>query len=159
MVGRDQIEWLRGRASLFDKTKDRGQAVVEFALVMVFFLVFLLALIDLGRAYFVMMGVQNAAGEGALYGIANPGCRTAADPGDCGDPNNIEYRIKNESDSRVIDPNQYTAINVACDPVDCGPGAMLTVEAIYEYQPILPILSAFGADRITIRRVAIQLVP
>jgi hypothetical protein len=141
------------------RKKTSGQALVEFALMMAFFLIFLLALIDLGRAWFVMVAVQNAAGEGSLYGMANPNCVNA---GDCPDPDNIEYRIKNESSDRLIDSTNMqftvTCLDAGGGP-DCIPGAMLTVEVTYDFEPLLPALSAFGADVITIRRESIQLIP
>jgi hypothetical protein len=141
------------------RKKARGQAVVETALMMVFFLVFLLALIDLGRAFFVMVAVQNAAGEGSLFGMGNPTCVNAGSGAGCEDPNNIEYRVRNESDNRLLDPSLFQ-ITVSLDPLNPGhPGTMIEVEVIYPYKPILPMLSAFGASEIVIRRTAIQLIP
>ncbi|MBN1485127.1 MAG: pilus assembly protein [Chloroflexia bacterium] len=139
----------------FSRNKKRGQAVVEMALMMAFFLVFMLALIDLGRVFFVMVAVQNAAGEGALFGMGSTQCLSAAN---CADPDNIEYRVKNESNSRLVDPDDYT-INVTFNPDPAVPGGMIIVEVIYDFRPILPALSAFGADVIPIRRTAIQLIP
>ena len=139
------------------RKKERGQALVETTLMMAFFFVFLLAMIDLGRAYFVMVAVQNAAGEGALYGLANPTC---VNQGDCGAPEkSIEWRIRNESNSRLVDPANYQ-FTVELDPLDPGgPGTMIMVEVVYDFEPILPALSAFGGSSIPIRRRAVQLIP
>lgn len=141
-----------------DQRRERGQAIVEFALMMALFLVFMLALIDLGRAYFAMVAVQNAAGEGALYGMSNPQC--VVNPGSCSPPNNVLSRVRSESDSRLIDPAKLNLDPLpACDPADCAPGAMLTVTVSYDFELLVPGLSAFGADVITLRRSSIQLVP
>lgn len=44
---------------------DAGQSLVEFAMVLPFFLVFLFALVDFGRAFYTWLLVTNAAREGA----------------------------------------------------------------------------------------------
>jgi Flp pilus assembly protein TadG len=49
----------------------RGQALVEFALVIPVFLLLLIALFDLGRAVFAYNTLSNAAREGARIAIVN----------------------------------------------------------------------------------------
>lgn len=49
----------------------RGQALVEFALVIPVFLLLLIALFDLGRAVFAYNTLTNAAREGARIAIVN----------------------------------------------------------------------------------------
>jgi hypothetical protein len=134
--------------------KARGQAVVEFALVMVFFLVILLGVIDLGRLWFTVVAVEHAAAEGSLFGLAHPWCITAG--AGCEDPNNIEYRLKHESQGDIIDPSKLTYA-VTCDP-DCSPGGIISVEVTYDFDLIAPGLSVFGADSIPIRRVSRQII-
>jgi hypothetical protein len=55
------------------RTSCRGQALVEFALVLSVVVMVLLLAIDLGRVYFAFVGVRNAAREAAIYGGYNPG--------------------------------------------------------------------------------------
>lgn len=139
----------------------KGQAVVEFALVMALFLVFLLAVLDLGRAYFTVVTLENAAAEGSLFGMANPNCKTESDgQAYCGGPqNSIEYRVKHESTGIWIDPDDLV-YTVTLDPVHpAEPGTMITVTVVYPFRPILPLLSAFGAETIWIRRDTQQLIP
>lgn len=52
-------------------TKGRGQALVEFALVIPIFLLLLVAIFDLGRAVFAYNTLTNAAREGARTAIVN----------------------------------------------------------------------------------------
>ncbi len=52
--------------------RSRGQAVVEFALVVPVLVLLLLITIDFGRAFFTYVQVNNAAREGAAYGAAQP---------------------------------------------------------------------------------------
>lgn len=136
--------------------KNRGQAVVEFALVMVFFLVILLAVLDLGRAYLSVVALENAAAEGALFGSANPDCHTSAN---CPDPNNIVYRVKHESPVGLLNPDDP---GYAVDIAGTGayePGTQLIVTVTYPFHPVIPLLSAAGADPIWLSRSARQLIP
>ncbi len=137
-------------------SKGRGQAVVEFALVMTFFLLFMLALVDLGRAFYVSVALENAAAEGALYGAGSPTC---VEPGSCGaEQDSIKWRVLNESPSGVLDPALIT-VDVSYTPTVPVAGGLIVVDVNYRYFPILPALSAFGASEIPLRRQAIQLIP
>ena len=152
----NKARWNRKRIGL-GKSKARGQAVVEFALVMVFFLVILLAVLDLGRAYFTAVALENAAAEGAMYGMANPICEFE---GDCGDPqNSVQYRVQHESTSGLLVPGDVE-FDVA--PADIGarlPGTMLVVTVTYPFRPIIPLVSAFGAAEFDMSSSAKQLIP
>ena len=61
--------------SLFQRrrrgSRGRGQALVEFALVIPLFLLLLVAIFDLGRAVFAYNTLSNAAREGARIAIVN----------------------------------------------------------------------------------------
>lgn len=51
----------------------RGMAIIEFALVLPLLLAFIGGAIDFGVAFFVSHTVQNAAREGARFGVTQPG--------------------------------------------------------------------------------------
>ena len=53
------------------QARTRGQALVEFALVIPLFLVLLVGIFDLGRAVFAFNTLTNAAREGARIAIVN----------------------------------------------------------------------------------------
>ena len=57
-----------GRVSQFEQ----GQSLVEFAVGLVVILVILCGLLDLGRAYFIYVALEDGAGEAALYLSINP---------------------------------------------------------------------------------------
>jgi hypothetical protein len=50
----------------------RGQAVVEFALIVPVLIMLLLGIMEFGRAVYTSNALANAAREGARYGIINP---------------------------------------------------------------------------------------
>jgi Flp pilus assembly protein TadG len=51
---------------------NHGAALVELALVTPIFLLFIAGAIDFGRAYYVILEVENGAHAGAEYGSINP---------------------------------------------------------------------------------------
>ena len=138
------------------QAKGRGQAVVEFALMMVFFLVILLAVLDIGRAFFTAVALENAAAEGAMYGMANPTCENQ---GDCGDAqNSIDYRVRHESLNRLLDPAEMS-FQVSPAVGDRVVGATLVVTVTYPFRPIIPLVSAFGMEEFNLTSSARQLIP
>src|SRR4029077_3264030 len=70
---RSMITELRGTPimRLRRDRRGRGQALVEFALVIPIFLLLLIAIFDMGRAVFAYNTLTNAAREGARIAIVN----------------------------------------------------------------------------------------
>jgi len=54
------------------KKSERGQSLIEFALVLVFLLSLLAGVFDLGRAFFAYIIIRDAAQEGAVFGAIAP---------------------------------------------------------------------------------------
>lgn len=54
------------------RSKLQAQTLVEFALLLPVFLLFVIVVFDLGRAVYYYSAVHNAAREGARYGIIHP---------------------------------------------------------------------------------------
>lgn len=57
---------------------ERGAALVEMAILTPFLVLFTFGVIEFGHAFFVSIGVQEAAQEGVAYAAANPGDPTEA---------------------------------------------------------------------------------
>jgi hypothetical protein len=55
-----------------DLRRENGQGLVEFAVGITFMLVLLAGILDLGRAYFSYIALQDAAQEGASYASIAP---------------------------------------------------------------------------------------
>ena len=89
--------------------KNKGQSLVEFAMSLLFLLVLLAGVVDIGRAYFTFVALRDAAQEGASYGAAFPTFCTQ-----------IRERIKSSSDSPVdLSTLNDSDIAVLISGVDC----------------------------------------
>ena len=56
----------------YQNSREKGQSLVEFALVLVFLLSLLAGIFDLGRAFFAYIIIRDAAQEGAVFGSIAP---------------------------------------------------------------------------------------
>jgi Flp pilus assembly protein TadG len=127
-----------GRSTRRRGGRGRGQALVEFALVIPLFLLLLVALFDVGRAVFSYNTLTNAAREGARIAIVN---QYKPD---------IIARAKSQSAIIELDAPNVTAdfyqvkadgtpdISKPCSLVAVGCLAVVTFEATYH--PITPII-------------------
>lgn len=114
----------------------RGQALVEFALVLPIFLLVLVGLFDLGRAVFAYNSITNGAREGARLAIVNQS--TAL----------IKQRAINQvAIAETADPSVTIAfyrdatLTTTCTTATVG--CMVSVEFQSTYRPITPIISSF----------------
>ena len=117
----------------------RGQAMVEFALVIPIFLLLLVAIFDLGRAVFAYNTLTNAAREGARTAIVNQyqptivqRAKNATAIVELNAPNvTVDfYQVKLDGTPDTTKP---------CALVAVGCLAVVTFEATY--QPITPLIS------------------
>jgi Flp pilus assembly protein TadG len=139
------------------KTRSRGQGLVEFALVLPILLVIFAAAADFGRAFYAYVAIENAVKEGALYGARNPLCATASTT--CIDPNNVRWRVQNETqiinqDGTVLNPTiecQDGTTGVAhADLRDCVEGDRYVVRLSYQFNMLTPIIGAIMGNQITL---------
>jgi Flp pilus assembly protein TadG len=87
----------------------RGQAVVEFAIVLPVMVLLLVFAIDFGRVLFSWIEVMNAAREGAAYAITNPN-----------DPAGIELRALQETNVQAQGGEGAPVVDVSCNRSDNG---------------------------------------
>ena len=137
-----------------DKSEsEKGQALVESALVFILVLLMLGGLVEFGWAYFHYLALQDAAGEGAAYGSMYP---TWHDSGDSADPNNIAYRVRNESQTELLDWSS-TGVNVQAPFTT--PGNQITVTVSYDHALITPFLTGFtNGGSIRLRATAVNTI-
>lgn len=125
-----RLKWLsRGHGE-----GERGQSIVEFAVVLPVFLVLLFALVDFGRGFQSWIEVTNAAREGARAGA------TGADSGA------IETRARAAAAS--LDQG---SLSVSSSGAGGTPGGSVVVTTTYQLSlitPISPLLTLLSGDSI-----------
>jgi len=110
------------------KRADRGQTLVEFALILPILLLMLIGIFDFGRAVFIYNAISNGAREGARYGIIHPT-----------DVAEIEARaVAQTALIDLGDPNLTITVET---PDGTGRGDPLTVTMQYDFYAVTPFLS------------------
>jgi Flp pilus assembly protein TadG len=109
------------------KFREKGQELVEFAIILALLMVVLLVIFDLGRVTFFYSVVHNAAREGARYGITDQNA------------SQIQQVAIQKASGLEIDP----AVSFTTDTV--------TVTIDYDFVPVTPILNLLiDQDSITL---------
>jgi TadE-like protein len=128
---------------------DRGQALVEFALVLIPFVILLMGVIDLGRGIYTMNGTSEAARDINRATIVH----LTDGSGNLGYSPETTARIETQRDlvpGLEIDPSTDIVCVDADDQVldfgDCTRGVdFIRVEVSAPFSPITPLVSAFGS--------------
>ena len=128
-----------------------GQALVEFSIVVIPFLMLLMGVVDLGRGIYAMNGTSEAAREIArvtsthLWGAGN-------DVGTSSETLAVVAAQRNLIPGLVIDPSTDivcvdSADNVVADRL-CRPDGEHFVRVYVEapFSPVTPLVSAFGTQ-------------
>jgi TadE-like protein len=121
--------------------RSRGQGLVEFALGITIFLTILIGLVDLARAAFLFNGVSEAAREIARVTSVHPGSPSLGSSTETTDAVDAERALV-----PGLSVDSYSCIDLAGLAVTgtCQPGDWVKVSVRTSFQPILPVLSAFG---------------
>src|SRR5256885_3690900 len=146
----------RRRHGQKSRQKSRGQSLVEFALVLPVFLVFLAAALDLGRVFYANISLNNAAREGAFEAANHPQQFAAGQTCDASDGGRIVCRVELESRNSAITIAD-TDISASCSNAGCTAGysSTVTVRVRGSFQLVTPILSAiFGGQNVPLRSAA-----
>ncbi len=135
-----------------------GQSMVEFALILPLFVLFIVGIFDLGRAFFAFIAISNAAREGARVYTFWPDRTTIP---------NIETAVTTElGTAPLVDVSNLDSIQIECGilydvvPIDlntrCPTEQPIRVTVAYNFDLILGILFP---GHLTLRRSAIMMVP
>ncbi len=146
------------------RRRTRGQALVEFALVIPVFLLLLMAVFDLGRAVFAYNSVTNAAREGARLAIVNQTpsliqqraiAQTAI--AETAAPNvTVEFR-KTTPNADYTTNAVCNAYNAATTPMELDCAAIVTFQTTF--RPITPLVSnILFANGVTLTAKSIQTI-
>ncbi len=109
-----------------ERTGTRGQSIVEFALLLPVLLFLLMGLLDVGRAFYVQVTLEDMAAEGATYASIRPY-----------DAQGIWQRAAEASGGMItISPSD---VEVEYPPV-LYVGAPITVTVWYSFRFLTPIM-------------------
>ncbi len=125
--------------------KQKGQSLVELALVLPLLVLILSGLVDLGRVYYVLVTLEDMAAEGAAYAAIHPY-----------DASGIWDRAAQASGGMItVSPND---VDVDYPPV-MYLGAPITVTVRYSFRCITPFVGDMFPDGvIPLRGTATQAV-
>jgi uncharacterized repeat protein (TIGR01451 family) len=145
-----------------ERSRIRGQSLLEFALVVPILLLIFAGAADLGRIFYTYVAIENAAKEGALYGARYPLCDTASTL--CPNPGNADFRARQETLNVLASADLN--ITVECFPRAggaaygpgnfelCLPGDRYTVTADTDFHLITPLLSDLMGGDFTLSNTA-----
>ena len=107
---------------------EKGQALVEFALLVPVFLLLLFAIVDFGMGFYSWITVTNSAREGARFGAVQAST------------DDIIQRVKDTSDLINEDAKMTVTVTNAADNGG-DPGESVVVQVDYDYDLITPLAS------------------
>ncbi len=119
--------------------KEKGQSLVEIALVLPILLFILAGILDLGRLYYVYVAVSDAAAEGGTYAAIYPEESKRGE---------VVERAQTASGGLV----QIDADMVEVDCPTIAAGAPITVTVGYSFTVATPFINAMVTDGVLILR-------
>jgi len=136
---------------------ERGQALVEFSLAILIFLVLMMGVFDFGRAIYQYNGVSQAAREIARVTAVHPGSDFRTDAG-----RSSETKAVIATQSGLIPNLREPAIR--CVEIDgtevtghCREGQWIQVKISAPYTPITPLLGLAGTWDLFSSSTSVQL--
>lgn len=131
----------KGRWRRFRRDSDKGQTLVEFALVLPVFLMLMFGLVDFGRGFYSWQLITNAAREGARVAAVQ------------GDSTAIDNRVYGSFCSAWPTPSSCgldsTQVSIAKSNVQGARGSEVSVTVTYNFAyvtPIGPLVALFGGS-------------
>jgi Flp pilus assembly protein TadG len=126
----------RMRLSKRDR-RDRGQALVEFAIAAPVVFVILVGLFDVGRLVFISNELSQAAREGARWGAVQGRAADEAAGHDSGVTDAVAAAV-------VVAPNP--SVSLSCTDLQaggavCSSGDLLSIDVSASVHPITPLIS------------------
>ncbi len=106
---------------------EKGQNLVEFAMVVPIFLILVFSIVDFGMGFHAWITVTNAAREGARIGAVGADAAT------------IEARVVDTASSLAADDIDVTVVNA-----QGAPGEAVSVNVEYDYELITPLANLLG---------------
>ena len=136
------------------RARRRGQALVEFALVLPIMLFLLVIAIDFGRLFYLNIGINNGAREGAAYGAANSTSPTSL--------TDITTRVRQELGLPAADTS--VAVTKTCTP-DCftsptvSPPHTIRVTASSSFSFLTPFINGVFGGSLPMSAASTAVIP
>jgi len=127
------------------RKRRRGQALVEFALVLPVFLLLLLIAVDFGRLFFSYIEINNAAREGASYAAQSPTDATGIQTHVVQETNAQAQRGAGTVSAPTVTCKDSTGTAIACSSSTggTGPGNTVTVSVTEPFTFFTPLMNGF----------------
>ena len=134
---------------------EKGQSLVEFSLMIIILTSLLLGILDIGRAYFTFLALQDAAGEGASYAAQYPTYITSSN---AADPNNVTYRVKNAAPVGTLVDWTSATVTVA-NSGSIAQGQPITVTVTTSYQLLTPFVGTIvGSQTLPLSAISVAII-
>jgi hypothetical protein len=144
---------IKGFSHMPPEPRQRGQDLVEFALVIPLLLLIVIGVLDLGRAFFASIAVANVAREGARYGI-NLDWEDICEI-NCNDGETLAIAAAfREADNTGLDLDNLS-VTAECGSCSSDDHDQLEVTAAYDFELILN----FILPDFSIQRIATMMIP
>ncbi len=130
--------------------RERGQSIVEVALVLPLLALLLTGLLDFGRAFFVTVALNDAAAEGAVYAATNPT-----------DTTGITARARGSLEGTPLINQTQVQVNVTCAGGNCATitgGSAITVTTRYPFTFITPLIGNMFGGSLSLSARAVSVV-
>lgn len=135
------------------RKREKGQSLMELAISLILLLLILAGIVDLGRAVYTLMALQDAAEEGLVYGVAFP--RECANI-----ENRVRYNISGvhpEDTVVTIYIKNSSGVPVTCSTIgsaDVVAGREMLIEVTQAFQITMPFLGAVTGQTIPLKATA-----
>ena len=126
---------------------ESGQALVEFTLILIPFLLLLFAMVDLARGVYTYNAVSQAAREMARSMTSQDAC--------CDTGSSAEAQQMRNTQMQQVPGLADSGISIACVDINdspaspCQPGDYARVRVTVEFSPLTPLLSLAGPFQLT----------
>jgi len=132
-------------------SNEKGQSLVELALMLVFILVLLAGVVDLGRMMFEYLSIRDAVQEGAGYGSIFPGycaeieARVRDNLPDANDTVSVTVNGLSCSDAYSADAGQAA---IGKNPIYGCAGNTLLIAVDHNFEITMPLLGTFIGNNV-----------
>jgi Flp pilus assembly protein TadG len=141
---------MSSRSNVRLRTRQKGQAALEFALVVVFLVVLLVSILEMTLFIYTYAALNNAAKEGVRYAVVHGS--SSASPSAPGSTTNVVSTVQSYAAASL---HTLSSSNVSVDYTGGNtPGSTVEVTVNYPYRPIFGMrwasltISAHSAGRI-----------